>query len=428
MKESILHYVWQYKLFSQDKLQTTDGATVEIIDTGKQNFDAGPDFFNAKVRINDILWAGNIEIHSSSSDWDKHQHQTNKAYKNVILHVVKNADTDIFNIDNEKIPQLILRYPDYINHNYEQLLSEQKWIPCADKIQYVPAVNIESWKDSLLIERLQQKTTTITQLLNANMQHWEESFYVVLARSFGFGVNSQVFERLAKSLPLTVLGKHKDSLHNIEALLFGQSGLLADATDNDQYINDLRRTYHFLRAKYELQPIDGSQWKLLRLRPDNFPHIRIAQFSALIHSSSKLFSKIIETPEISYLRMLFACQPSAYWQTHYVFGRKSKTKTKHLGAKTIDVLLINTIVPFLFCYGEQKQQQTYKDKALELLEQLPPEQNAVINGWAKVGITASSAYDTQTLLQLKKEYCDNKKCLRCRIGHKVVAYQNSPEK
>ena len=421
MKESILHYVWQYKLFSQDKLQTTDGATVEIIDTGKRNVDAGPDFFNAKVRINDILWAGNVEIHTHSSDWNRHRHQTDKAYMNVILHVVGAVDTDTFNADGEKIPQLVLRYPDHINRNYEQLLNEQKWIACADKIQNVPKIIVESWKQALLAERLQQKTAAIAQLQDANLQHWEESFYVVLARSFGFGVNSQTFEGLAKSLPLSILAKHKDSLHEIEALLFGQSGLLAEKADGDQYATELRKTYDFLRKKYSLQPINGAQWKLLRLRPDNFPHIRIAQFSALIYSSSKLFSKIIEQPELTYLRTLFSCEPSVYWKMHYVFGRESKKKTKHLGTKTIDVLLINTIVPFLFWYGEQKQLQTYKDKALELLEQLPPERNAVIDGWAALGLTSSSAYDTQALLQLKKMYCDDKKCLRCRIGHKVVA-------
>ena len=423
MKESILHYVWQYKLFLQDKLQTTDGEPVEIIDTGKLNTDAGPDFFNAKVRINNVLWAGNIEIHTCSSDWNRHHHQTDKAYSNVILHVAATADTDIFTADGKKIPQLVLNYPEHINHNYEQLLNEQKWIACADKIQNIPNIVIESWKQALLAERLQQKTAAIAQLQNANMQHWEESFYVVLARSFGFGVNSQIFESLAKSLPLSVLGKQKDSLHDIEALLFGQSGLIPENTD-DQYTADLRKTYDFLRKKYNLQPVTGAQWKLLRLRPDNFPHIRIAQFAALVHSSSKLFSKIIDNPELTYLRALFACEPSEYWQTHYVFGHESKKKTKRIGIKTIDVLLINTIVPFLFWYGEQKQQQTCKDKALELLEQLPPEKNAVIDGWIKLGLTATSAYDTQALLQLKKMYCEDKKCLRCRIGHKIVELKN----
>ena len=419
MKESILHYVWQYKLFLHDRLQTTDGDTVEIIDTGKLNTDAGPDFFNAKVRINNILWAGNIEIHTHSSDWNKHRHQTDKAYANVILHVVNIVDTDIFNADGEKIPQLALRYPDYITHNYEQLLAGQKWIACADKIQTIPVVIIESWKQALLIERLQQKTAAIAQLQNTNLQHWEESFYVTLARSFGFGVNSQIFESLAKSLPLQVLGKHKDSLHEIEALLFGQSGLLIN-DNSDQYTVDLWRTYDFLRKKYNLHPVNGTQWKMLRLRPDNFPYIRIAQFAALIYSSSKLFSKIIENPDLANLRTLFSCEPSAYWQTHYVFGRESTEKTKRLGTRTIDVLLINTIVPFLFLYGEQKQQQHYKDKALELLEKLPPEKNAIIDNWTKLGLTSSSAYDTQALLQLKKMYCDDKKCLRCRVGHKIV--------
>jgi hypothetical protein len=419
MKESILHYVWQFKLFAQDKLQTTEGVKVEIIDVGKPNCDAGPDFFNAKLRIDNILWAGNIEIHSRSSDWDKHGHQTDKAYKNVILHVVKTADAEVYNFNNEKVPQLELHYPEHIDRNYEQLLSEKKWIPCADKLNAAPQIVVSGWKNALLGERLMQKTKVIEDLLTTSAQHWEEVFYITLARNFGFGVNSQAFEALAKSLPLIVLGKHKDSLRDIEALLFGQSGLLPES-GKDPYCVELKQTYGFLRKKYGLQAIDASQWKLLRLRPDNFPHIRIAQFAALVHSSSKLFSKIIENPDINYLRKLFACRPSDYWKTHYTFERESPPKAKQPSAKTIDILLINTVAPFLFYYGDKKQQHDYKDKALSLLEELPAERNAVIDNWAALGVTAASACDSQALLQLKKEYCDNKKCLRCRIGHKVL--------
>src|SRR5665647_1107835 len=316
MKESILHYVWQHKLFTSHDLFTTDGEQVEVIDVGKYNTDAGPDFFNAKIRIGETLWAGNLEIHTRSSDWEKHNHHVDKAYDSVILHVVDAADKDVYRIDGERIPQMILVYPKHIETNYEQLINEQKWIPCADKIRSVPSIFIQSWKNALLTERLEQKMQTISDLLIEKNQHWEEAFYITLARNFGFGTNSQAFEGLAKSLPLSALGKHKDNQFQLEALLFGQAGLLTeDAVD--EYASRLKQEYEFLRAKFSLQPLSDSQWKLLRLRPDNFPHVRIAQFAALIHSSSKLFSKIVENPNIDYLRTVFACEPSAYWQTHY---------------------------------------------------------------------------------------------------------------
>ena len=418
MKESILHYIWQNKLFIAQHLQTTDGESIEVIDIGKYNTDSGPDFFNAKIKIANTLWAGNIEIHTHSSDWKKHNHQINKAYDSVILHVVSVADEDVFRIDGERIPQLELKYPNHIEINYDKLITDQKWIPCADKIAFIPDIFIQSWKSALLTERLEQKMTVIENLLLASNQHWEEAFYIILARSFGFGTNSQAFESLAKSLPVSVLGKHKDNLFQLEALLFGQAGLLSNSTGD--YTAQLKQEYHFLKVKFELQPIDSSQWKLLRLRPDNFPHVRIAQFAALIHSSSKLFSKIVENPDIEYLRGLFACEPSDYWTTHYLFGAESKSKSKRLGDQSVYSILINTVVPFIFCFASHKGNEELKDKALQILENIPAEKNTIVTGWQNLSLKSESAYDSQAFIHLKKQYCDEKKCLRCRIGHKVL--------
>jgi hypothetical protein len=425
LKESILHYVWQNKLFVAHGLQTTDGEEVEIIDIGKYNTDAGPDFFNAKVKIGETLWAGNVEIHTRSTDWNKHNHQTDKAYDSVILHVVTEVDGDVYRIDGEKIPQIILKCPADIESNYEQLIHEQKWIPCAEKIAQIPSIFIQSWKNALLTERLEQKMSAIENLLTEKNQHWEEAFYITLARSFGFGTNSQAFESLAKSLPVSVLGKHKDSIFQLEALLFGQSGLLDNEKATDEYASKLKQEYHFLQAKFGLVSMDASQWKLLRLRPDNFPHTRIAQFAALIHSSTKLFSKIVETPDIEYLKGLFSCEPSIYWKAHYLFGTESPLKNKKLGTLSVDSILINTVVPFLFCYATQKGNEELKGRAIEILEKMPSERNAIITGWHDVGIKSDSAYDSQALLQLKKQYCDQKKCLRCRIGHKVLTLKST---
>ena len=419
MRESILHYVWQHKLFTAQQLVTTEGEPVDVIDVGKHNTDAGPDFFNAKIRIGETLWAGNVEIHARSTDWHRHSHHSDKAYNSVILHVVSEVDGEIFRADGAKIPQLVLVYPKHIAENYDRLITEQKWIACEDKIAAVPGIVIESWKNALLTERLEQKMQAITTLLTESNQHWEEAFYITLARNFGFGTNSQAFESLAKSVPLSVLGKHKDQLLQLEAVLFGQAGLLTDEA-TDEYAARLKQEYSFMKAKFGLQPINASQWKLLRLRPDNFPHVRIAQFASLIHTSSKLFSKIVDQPEMEYLRSMFVCEPSDYWKRHYLFSHESPVRDKKLGTQSINVLLINTVVPFLFCYAQQKNNQTLKDKALQLLEQLPSERNAIITAWQKLGINSASAYDSQALLQLKKQYCDDKKCLRCRIGHKVL--------
>jgi len=419
MKESILHYVWQNKLFVSQGIKTTDGERVEIIDVGRINTDAGPDFFNAKIKIGDTLWAGNVEIHTASSEWNKHNHQQDKAYDSVILHVVLQADSDVYRIDGTKIPQLELKFPQQIETNYELLFSQQKWIPCADKIDQVPSIVIQSWKNALLTERLEQKMSAIESLLDENNRHWEEAFYITLARSFGFGTNSQAFERLAKSLPLPVLGKHKDQLFQLEALLFGQAGLL-DLETYDEYSANLKKEYEFLRSKYELNPLEKSLWKLLRLRPDNFPHVRIAQFAALIHSSTKLFSKIVANPNLVYLKTLFACETSMYWKTNYLFKTEGKARAKRLGEQSINGLIINTVVPFLFCYADQKKNDDLKDSALQILEQLEPERNAIITGWKDIGLNADNAFDSQSLLELKKLYCDEKKCLRCRIGHKIL--------
>ncbi|MDR1654282.1 MAG: DUF2851 family protein [Prevotellaceae bacterium] len=420
--EALLHYVWQHKLFYINNLTTTDGVPVEVVDTGKSNTDAGPDFFNAKIRIGSTLWAGNVEIHTRSSEWNKHKHLNNKAYDNVILHVVCQADVDIFRSDGTEIPQMALSFPAPILQNYRELLSAKKQIPCENRIKEVPEIIINLWKTALLTERLQQKTAAIFDLLFQNNNNWEDTFYVVLARNFGFGTNSEPFEQLAKSLPHKILATHKNNILQIEALLFGQANLLP--TDSaDPRVLALKKEYDFLAKKYGLQAIEGSQWKLLRLRPDNFPYVRIAQFAALVVHSSKLFSKIVETTDLAALRAMFDCKPCEFWETHYRFEHQSKRKTKNMSRQTVDILLINTVAPMLFAYAEKKKNAAIKETALSILEQLPPEKNAIVTYWNALGINATSAFETQALIQLKKNYCDLKKCLHCRIGHKIVAKQ-----
>ncbi len=420
--EKFLHYIWQYKLFSTHLLQTEASEKVEIIDIGKPNTDAGPDFFNAKLKIGETLWAGNVEIHLNSSDWNKHGHHKNPAYDSVILHVVHEIDCPVYRTNGETIPQMQLCFPNEIIQRYQNLQGKKSWISCEEQLLNADKFLFAQWINRILIERLETKSKAIFTLLEQNKNNWEEAFYITLARNFGFGTNGDTFEQLARALPLSCLGKHKDNLFQIEALLFGQSGLLSLPKENaDEYQQSLQKEYDFLRSKFTLTPIDGNIWKLLRLRPSNFPHIRIAQFAGLIHKSSKLFSKIIENHTLENLRKLFVCETSEYWKTHYLFGEKSNSRNKKIGETAINTILINTVVPFLFCYGKNKQNADLQDAALSLLENLPVEQNSITLHFAELGIFAKSAYDSQALIQLKKRYCDDKKCLQCQIGHKIMS-------
>jgi hypothetical protein len=422
MKEDFLHHLWKFKLYNKHSLKTTDGETVEIIQAGQHNTDAGPDFFNAKVKVGETLWAGNVEIHLKSSDWKKHSHHLDGAYKNVILHVVHDHDEDISTLEGNKVSTLELKakFNPKLYKNYLQLVESREWIPCEKKIKTVDKLAIDTWLERLLIERLERKTETILQSLRLNKNSWEETFYHQLARNFGFQLNSLPFEMLAKSLPHSYLGKHKNNLLQVEALLFGQAGLL-DKKFKDEYPNQLKQEYDFLKKKFSLKPLDSSQWKFLRLRPSNFPTIRIAQFAQLIHRSVHLFAKILETEKTEDLKKLFEVSVSEYWLTHYVFDKVSARREKHLGETAMLIILVNTVVPFLFAYGKQRQSEIHEERALNFLQMLSAEKNSIISHWNALGISADDAGRTQALLQLKNEYCVQKKCLNCTIGNKIVS-------
>ncbi|MTK53399.1 DUF2851 family protein [Paludibacter sp.] len=419
MKEALLQYAWQHKLFYTGKLATIKGEKVEVIDPGQLNKDAGPDFFNAKIKIGETLWAGNVEVHVNSSDWKNHHHSEDYAYNNIILHVIAKHDADIFRTSGAEIEQLILPCHEDLESRHEALMEPKSFVSCAKHLDKVPRILLSGWKNSLLTERLELKVNDIEILLQNTQNNWEEAFYITLARNFGTGINSIPFELLAKSLPQIYLAKHKENLTQIEAMLFGQSGLLNQSPTSD-YANKLKQEYSFLKAKYKLQPIDAHLWKLLRLRPQNFPHMRIAQFATLTSKSSKLFSKVVNAKSIEEMESLFECSTSEYWQSHYTFNKTSHPKQKPIGKSTIKILLINSVVPLLFTYGRYKSDERMQEKALTLLEQITPEQNSIIKKWKQYNIVATTAFDSQALIHLKKQYCDCKKCLQCRIGHYVL--------
>jgi len=419
--EEFLQYIWENRLFSDENLQTTNGEKLEIINVGRRNTDSGPDFFNARIKIDDTIWVGNIEIHKNSSDWIRHKHQADKAYNSVILHVVEINDLPIMRSISEEIPTLILKYPVQLKTNYQNLLDSKTWIACQNQFHKIDPIILQLGFNRLMIERLEDKTSEILARLQANNNDWNATFYQMLARMFGFKVNAVPFELLAKSLPLEVLAKHKNNLFQLESLLFGNSGLLNDQLLGDDYYLNLRNEYSFLYKKYQLKGIESHLWKFMRLRPGNFPTIRISQFAALIHRSHGMFSKITEIANLDELKQLFKVEASEYWKLHYSFNKQtSRNWVKELGANSINTLIINVVIPFLFVYGEKQNKEHLKNRSLEFLEQLPAEGNSIIERWGEMGVVARSSFESQALLQLKNRYCERKKCLNCQIGVKLV--------
>lgn len=421
MKEDFLHYVWKYKLFDTSNLLTTNKEVITIINSGQHNTDAGPDFFNAKVKIASTTWAGNIEIHINSSDWLAHKHQHDKAYENVVLHVVFNDDKIIYDVNNNPIPTLELK--DLINSELitknQQLQASKDWIACQNQIEGVDEFTIKTWLNRLAIERLERKSEEIQTALQQNKNDWEQTFYQYLFKYFGLKVNALPFEQLAINTPVKIAEKH-NQLISIEALYFGQAGFLEDEI-NDEYTIRLQKEYQFLKAKFSLKPIDKSLWKLLRLRPANFPTIRISQLANLLNTETRLFAKILETNSVTEVEKIFKTEASEYWKTHYQFGVVvENTSTKKVGKTLINALIINVVVPFLFVYGKQKQDEKLKDKALNFLENVKSENNSIITNWRELNVVSNNAMDSQALLELKNNYCSQKKCLNCIIGSKIL--------
>ena len=418
--EKLLHFIWKNRLILSNELETTSGESLEIIDPGIHNTDAGPDFFNAKIKIGNTLWVGNVEVHTYSSDWMKHNHQDNNAYDSVILHVVRHCDSDVYRNNGEAIPQYIIKYSESINVNYQYLLHADSSVFCLNHIPEIPTVFISSWLAVLQSERLEQKMVHIVNLLEQCKNDWEEVLYIVLVRYFGSGINSDAFERLARSIPLTVMLKQADSIFRLEALFFGQSGLLSEEDVFDEYYIQLRKEYLFLKQKYSLKSIEKELFKSFRIRPNGFPEMRIAQLAAVYYRHAQLFSAVLNTNKIEDLMELLSSHPSSYWETHYNFKKKTISKKKTLGSKMMQTLIINAIIPVLFTYGKSKGNPVISEKALHFLESLPCEENKIISEWKSVGIDAQNAAESQALLQLKQQYCNAKKCLFCRIGRFIL--------
>lgn len=424
MTEDLLHFMWNYRSFRYSGLRTSNNETIEIVDPGMENPNAGPDFFNAKIKIADTIWAGNIEIHLKSSDWYAHGHHNNSSYNNVILHVVVENDQPTINQAGKEIPTLVVQYPVGLENNLNKLLASKSWIACSDQISQLGHFEISTILQRLMVERLESKTQVITDEVELCNGDWEEAFYRSLTRCFGLTVNSFPAELLAKSLPLRILSKHRDSIFQLEALIFGQSGMLAMQLTTDDYYISLCKEYEFLRQKYGLSPIDGNLWKFLRMRPIGFPSMRLAQLASLLNKSTQLFSKLIELESFKQLVELFDVRPSEFWNTHYTFAKTSKESQKTLGKQFVEVVMLNSLVPFMFAYGQSRFNSSLTDKALNFMEEMPAEINSVVCGFKSLGVKVSSAADSQAVVQLKTTRCDTKKCMFCEVGTKLLAKSN----
>ncbi len=419
MTEKLLQFIWHLQYFNRSELQTEQGEPLQIIHSGTWNSNQGPDFLSAKIRIGETTWAGNIELHMLTSDWFRHCHQTDSNFQNIILHVVWKNDEPtatshyylpVFELQSRVSVLLLQRYEDWMN--------SVRFVPCEKSLPVVNELTWLKWKERLLVERLQRKSTYILQLYQQNIQHWEETFWWMIARNFGIRVNADAFEAIAHSIPINILTKHKGQIHQLEALLFGQAGLL-NARFKEDYPRMLQKEYRFLQKKYRLQKV-FVPLKFLRMRPSAFPSVRLAQLTMLIHNATHLFSKIKEIRLLKEVRDLLDITANDYWHYHYRFGELSDYKIKSLGEDMVNNILINTIVPVLYAYGAYHNEDTYKNKALCWLEEIAPENNRITKGWKETGISNHKAYDSQALIELKTQYCDHKRCLECGVGNALL--------
>lgn len=424
--EHLLHYTWKHKIFPLQELTTTDGRTLQVLNPGLLNTDAGPDFIGAVVIIDNVKWVGNVEMHMRSSDWFLHHHQDDPHYDNIILHVACNVDRELLTSEGTPIPQFQLPIPDSVAQHYNELASSDTTPPCASVVSSIPRLTVHNWLSTLQVERLEMRTRQIMDRRTHFNLNWEDTFFATLARHFGFGKNGDAFEQWAKSIPLSAAAKHRDNLFQIEALFFGQAGLLNDnLNDNlnvgENYYLRLQKEYKYLRQKFSLTPIDPTIWKFLRLRPQNFPHIRIAQLAMLYHEQRISLSKVLNTSSVEAMQTLFHTQVSDYWKQHYNFrSSESATQDKRLSPSSVRLLIINAIVPTLFAYGRYKNDEVLCSRALSLWEELKPESNSIIRNWTQAGITPQHAADTQALLHLHTTYCLRHDCLRCRFGAEYI--------
>ena len=420
MNESLLQFIWQFQYFKTTNLQTIEGEAITLIQPGNINVNQGPDFLNAKVVIGDNTWAGNIELHILTSDWNKHKHSGDKNYSNVILHVVWKNDLAKEATDQTTIPVLELQHcvSKILLERYDELMNKKTFVPCDNHLPVLDSMKWLAWKERLAVERLQRKSNEILESLTKANNHWEEVFWWKLAGNFGIKVNAEIFENMATSIPVNILAKHKNQIHQLESLLLGQAGLLNHDFE-EEYPAMLKKEYLFYQKKYKLIQIPLAPF-FLRMRPANFPTIRLAQLAMLIQHSVHLFSKIKELQTVKEVRELLDVTANDYWHYHYMFDQPTAFHPKKLGLQMIENIIINTIIPILFAHGLFTKNEVIKEKAVKWLFDLGAEKNAITKTWSTLGVTNKNALESQALIELKNSYCKQTRCLECAVGNALM--------
>lgn len=422
MQEAFLHYIWQTQRFLTTNLKTTDGEEIRVFKKGFLNTNAGPDFTNARLQIGDVEWAGNVEVHVNAAEWYAHKHQQDEAYENVILHVVWQHDRDVFRTDGSKIPvlELVNIVSEKLVEKQNQLINSQSLIPCENQFAEVSEFTKVSMLGSALTQRLQQKAVVVAELFTANNSDWEETAYQALAKNFGFKLNAEPMLQLAQNLPLKILQKHRNNSVQIEALLFGMAGFLEES--GGDFAVKLKSEYDFLAVKYGLKSkqLNAHEWKFLRTRPANFPTVRLAQFAALVTSQQSFFSLFTQTVDVDSIKKAFEIEQSAYWQNNYHFDKPLAKPLKQLGKASIENLLVNSVVPTLVCYAQYVDNRELIERAEQILESLPPENNNITRKWESLGLKIQSSFDSQAGIELFNNFCQKRKCMNCKIGAEVL--------
>ncbi|MBL7870286.1 MAG: DUF2851 family protein [Cyclobacteriaceae bacterium] len=423
MNESFIHYLWQFQYFDKSELTTTAGEVLNILKPGILNSDAGPDFSQAKIKIGSINWAGNVEIHIQSSGWYEHTHDQDAAYENVVLHVVWEENKPVYRTDGTRIPTLQLkgRVEDHLLKSYQKLINNPSAIPCEKSFANVDDIIKHAMVDKAVMHRLETKATEIKKLLDKNKGDWVETTYQLVGSNFGFKVNKDPFIQLTNALPYKLIQKHRSSSLEVEALLFGQAGFLVAKT-KDEYLTQLFITYQFLAKKYDLahKQMNVAQWKFLRLRPANFPTIRLAQFASLLCSHTNIFSGMIEASSYQQLAHFFEINQSTYWKIHYRFGKKSKGEVPGFGESSKENIIINTVVPLFVAYGQSRDDYSFVEKAIAILQSIPSEKNRITRVWQELGYVSKTAFDSQGLIELYNNFCQRRACLNCTIGSALL--------
>jgi hypothetical protein len=420
MNERLLQFIWQFQYYNINDLTTVDGLPLTIINGGIANTNQGPDFLQGKIKLGNTTWLGNIEIHIKSSDWNVHKHTGDANYNNVILHVVWNNDVVINDHNKQAIPTLELEQlvPKMMLQKYEQIMNAKGFVSCENYLPVLSDIGWLAWKERLIAERLEHKSKAVLAYLEQSNNHWEEVFWWMLCKNFGMKVNTDSFEQIGQSLSVNILAKHKSQIHQLEALLLGQAGFL-HGDFNEDYPRLLQREYNFLAKKFKLKKISRAP-DFLRMRPGNFPTLRLAQLAMLVHQSTHLLSKILEINKINDLRKLMDVTANDYWHYHYHFDEETTYKPKSVGSSMTENIIINTIIPVLFAYGIQQDSQYWKEKAIGFLSQLPAEINSITRQWKNKNVSNQNAFDSQSLVELKNNYCNQKRCLNCAVGNKIL--------